>query len=175
MLHKLDKAFVTINRGVLGLMMFLMFIFVFTNVITRYVFGFSLNWAEELARFLMISICFIGAGLALREGRHVAIEIILNIIPSEKIRIGIKVFNAIIILAFMLLLVYLGFAYADSQMAQRSAVMRWSMGYIYWIIPIGSLIFITHLIAILKDFISTTMIEEQIQTEMENTDRREQL
>ena len=73
-LRRLERAFVRLNQGLVMLMMMAMAALVFTNVVTRYLFGFSLNWAEEASRYLMIWVAYLGAGLAMREGRHVAIE-----------------------------------------------------------------------------------------------------
>ena len=48
-------------------MMAVMVALVFTNVVTRYVFGFSVTWAEEFSQYLMVWIAFVGAGLAWRQ------------------------------------------------------------------------------------------------------------
>lgn len=173
MLKKLDRIFVITNLTVIGSMMFTMFALVFINVITRYFFGFSLNWAEELSRFLMISICFIGAGLGIREGRHVAIEFIVGLIPSKTIQKAIRIFNALIIIAFMIALTYLGLLYVESQLDQKSAVLRWNMGYIYLIIPIGALVFIMNLIATIKDYIEIQSIEDFEEKDNAVTEGRE--
>ncbi len=47
---------------------------VFVNVVLRYTTGDSIVWAEEVARHLMIWVTFLGAGLVLRFGGHVAID-----------------------------------------------------------------------------------------------------
>ena len=171
MLIKIEKLFVNINKVLIGIMMFLMFSFVFTNVITRYLFGFSINWSEELSRFLMIAICFIGSGLAMREKRHVAIELFVEFIPSDSVKRIIRIINGLIILAFMGLLAYLGMEYAGTQMAQKTTILRWNMGYIYWMIPIGAVVFILHLVTTFKDYIEPRDLEEDIEYELTIQDR----
>ena len=47
---------------------------VFLNVVTRYLFNNSIIWVEELTQYEMIWVAYLGAGLALREGRHVAVD-----------------------------------------------------------------------------------------------------
>ena len=66
----------TANRAVVFAMMAVMTTLVFINVIARYLFNFSIIWAEEISQYLMIWIAYLGAGLALREGRHVALELL---------------------------------------------------------------------------------------------------
>jgi hypothetical protein len=82
-LRRLERAFVWLNQGLVMLMMMAMAALVFTNVVTRYLFGFSLNWAEETSRYLMIWVAYLGAGLAMREGRHVAIEYLQGLLPPR--------------------------------------------------------------------------------------------
>ena len=65
-----ERWLVTANKGVVFFMMAVMTTLVFVNVVARYMFNYSIIWAEEISQYLMIWIAFLGAGLALREGRH---------------------------------------------------------------------------------------------------------
>ena len=78
-----ERFFVRANQAVIGAMMVVMFALVFTNVVTRYVLGFSIAWAEEVSSFLMIWITYLGAGLALRQGRLVAIDLFQDMLPAR--------------------------------------------------------------------------------------------
>jgi TRAP-type C4-dicarboxylate transport system permease small subunit len=165
MLKRVEKLFVQLNGAAVALMMFTMFILVFMNVITRYVFGFSLNWSDELSRFLMIWTVFLGAGLAMREGRHVAIEFLQSMLP-DKLQKYFRATVGLIIIAFMGVLVILGYSYADAMMATKSPVLRWPIGLVYIVIPIGALAFILHFVTIFRDYLEKTSQEEQIDTEL---------
>ena len=77
----LERAFVRVNQWLVVALMGSMAMLVFVNVITRYVFNFSIIWAEEFSQYLMIWIAYLGAGLALREGRHVAVEMLQDRCP----------------------------------------------------------------------------------------------
>ncbi len=160
MLKRAEKLFVQLNGGVIALMMFLMYVLVFTNVVTRYVFKFSLNWTDELARFLMIWTVFLGAGLAMREGRHVAIDVLQGYLP-KRVKKYFRALIGIIILAFLVVLIVLGYQYANAMMPIKSPVLRWPMGMAYMIIPIGSLAFILHLITIFREY-SEKKTEEEL-------------
>jgi TRAP-type transport system small permease protein len=159
MLKKLETGLVKLNQVVLGLMVFVMFLLVFTNVVTRYIFSYSINWAEELARYLMVWTAFLGAGLGMREGQHVAIELLHDYLPKP-IRKIVKAFVGIVIIGFMAILVYLGVQYALVSMDQNSPVLRWPMGLIYSAIPIGASLFILHLVFIFKEYIQRDSSEE---------------
>ncbi|MEC9102481.1 MAG: TRAP transporter small permease subunit, partial [Pseudomonadota bacterium] len=68
-----ETILVVLNRALVALVLAAVFAIVFVNVVGRYGFGQSFAWVEEAARHLMILGAFSGAGLALREGRLVAI------------------------------------------------------------------------------------------------------
>lgn len=153
MLQAFDKILVKINNFILILMLMLMFVLVFTNVITRYLMGFSLNWAEELSRYLMVWVAYLGIGLAMRDHRHASIQFLYDILP-EKYVPYIKLLVSIVIIIFMVFLVILGFQYSQFAMKNKTAVLRIPIGYIYLCIPIGALTFLLHYILILKDYIT---------------------
>ena len=161
MLRRIEKWFVQANQAVVALTMFLMYLLVSVNVITRYMFKFSLNWTDEIARFLMIWTVFLGAGLAMREGRHVAIELLQNYLP-KKLRKYFRAFVGIIILTFLSILVVLGYQYAQGTMAILSPVLRWPIGMVYMAIPFGLLVFMLHLMTIFSDYMETSVEKEMV-------------
>ena len=74
MLNRIERILVACNRWLLILLLVAMACIVFANVVLRYTTGDSIVWAEEVARHLMIWVTFLGAGLVLRFGGHVAID-----------------------------------------------------------------------------------------------------
>ena len=55
----------------------------FANVVLRYGFSASTSWAEELIRYLMIWITFIGGGICVRRGAHIRMDFIMTVIPPK--------------------------------------------------------------------------------------------
>ncbi len=53
----------------------------------RYVLATPLTWTEELARYLYIWACWLGAPVALRRGSHVVIAVVLDRLPSRIARV----------------------------------------------------------------------------------------
>ncbi|MBS3933751.1 MAG: TRAP transporter small permease subunit [Truepera sp.] len=68
--------------------------------------GRPLDWAMDLATFSFAWAVFLGADVALRHDRHVAVELFANLLP-EKVRRGVRLFNFCLIALFLgALLVY---------------------------------------------------------------------
>ncbi len=60
---------------------------VFLQFFTRYVLNDSLGWTEEIARFLLIAVTFIGSIMAVRKGSHIAVEILYRWMPRPLRRV----------------------------------------------------------------------------------------
>ena len=60
---------------------------VFLQFFTRYVLNDSLGWTEEIARFLLIAVTFMGAIMAVRKQSHIAVEILYRYMPRSLRRV----------------------------------------------------------------------------------------
>ena len=143
-MSRLEQALVAANRGVIFVMMAVMASLVFANVICRYVFTFSIIWTEEVSQYLMIWIAYLGAGLALREGRHVAIELLQDRLPTaleRKLRMAVGG----LVLAFLGVVTVLGFQFVVFVWNQETPVLNIPLGIPSLAIPIGTLLFALHL------------------------------
>ncbi|MEJ8570255.1 TRAP transporter small permease [Microbaculum marinum] len=56
-------------------------IVVFLQFFTRYVLNDSLAWTEEVARYLLILVCFLGSVSAVKRGSHIALEFLMRMVP----------------------------------------------------------------------------------------------
>ena len=84
MLDRIERILVAGNRWLLILLLLAMACIVFANVVLRYTTGDSIVWAEEVARHMMIWVTFLGAGLVLRFGGHVAIDNLHRSVSTRK-------------------------------------------------------------------------------------------
>jgi TRAP-type C4-dicarboxylate transport system permease small subunit len=151
--EKLDKVVLMINETLLVIALTLMFILVFSNVVGRYFFSFTYYWVDELSRYLMISLAFLGMGLAMRRGSHSSFNILQNALP-DTIRKFLRFAVLLIVLVSVAGFCYLGLLYALRSMNNRTESLRWRTGYWYMMIPLGSLLFIWHTLIIAKEYIN---------------------
>jgi len=63
------------------------FVIMVMQVTCRYVLGSPLVWSEELARYLYIWACYLGAPVAMRRGSHIAITLLVDQLPPRAVRI----------------------------------------------------------------------------------------
>jgi TRAP-type transport system small permease protein len=60
-----------------------LFAVVFLQFYTRYVLNSSIGWTEEIARYLLIGVTFVGSIMAMRKGTHIAVEALLVFAPKR--------------------------------------------------------------------------------------------
>lgn len=149
---RFERVLVTLNRWIVIAMMAAMATLVFFNVVCRYVFNHSFIWAEEVSQYLMVWVAFLGAGLALRQGRHVAIEFFQDRLPSRAQRLT-RQLVALVLVALMGILIVLGFQFARFAWDQETPVLNISLGIPYLAVPIGALLLLIHFLFLYRDYI----------------------
>jgi len=131
-------------------MVAIMTVIIIIQVFMRYLFLFSLSWSEEVARYLMIWVSFLGASIALKYGFHIGVEFITNRIP-EKIRGWVHLVAKIGILIFLIYFTIGGFRISWAVRDQDSPALLFSMAYAYLAAPVGGLFMILQLLNLLVE------------------------
>jgi TRAP-type C4-dicarboxylate transport system permease small subunit len=155
-----ERAYVAANRVLIVAMMASMVALVFANVVARYFLNTSIVWAEELSQYLMVWIAFLGAGLALREGRHVSVDLLQDALGPAARR-ALRWLIALVLLAFMATLVVLGFRFAEFAWDLETPMMQARLGIVYLAVPVGALVFVVHLLFIWRDYIAKRFEEPE--------------
>jgi len=161
-----ERAFLFLNRFVCAALLAASCTLVFANVVLRYGFGQSLAWAEEVSRYMMIWLALLGAGLALREGAHIAVETLPDSLPLWPARL-VRGLAVLLIAGFLALMLWLGWHYAQFAMMQRTPVLRLPVGQIYLAIPIGMGLMLVHLALVLRRYVWTERTDDEKAKAME--------
>ena len=147
-----ERWFVEANKWALVLLLAAMSCIVFANVSLRFLTNFSITWSEEVARYLMIWMTFIGAGLALRFGAHVAIANFQEMLPTSAQRL-MRGAVALLLFVFCLIMVWMGYDYMSRMRFQVTPATRVSFSYIYAAMPIGFVLLIAHLLLLARGYV----------------------
>ena len=135
-------------------LLMLMTALMFAQFLGRFIFKNGIFWAEELSRFTMVTMVYLGAGLACKNNEHIRITILDEVIkgPANKV---LHLFIAIISIVFLTAIAKYGFAVLPIVSTQKSANMQITMNLVYMMIPIGSCIMIFYnLVEILELFLA---------------------
>ncbi|AGT33634.1 hypothetical protein M493_17125 [Geobacillus genomosp. 3] len=100
---KVSRFFDRLLNITMALFLAVMFIFVFTNVVLRYVFNSGITWSEEMSRFLFIWLTFLGAIGALKENRHLGVDTLIKRLPRQAKKLVYVIGNLLIFYLLWLL------------------------------------------------------------------------
>ena len=81
-----------------------MVVLVLSNVVLRYVFNSGISVSEELSRWLMVWLTFLGAIVALREHSHLGVDTLVRALPPMGKRICFVLSYSLMLFADWLLL-----------------------------------------------------------------------
>lgn len=126
-----------------------MMVWVFIQVIGRYVFNYTPSYGEELARYLFVWIVFLSLPVVAKRGGHMAIEMITIRLKGSALK-AVRFCSAVFTISFLLIMVIQGAKMVERASFQTSPALEISMSWIYLAIPIGCFIM---LLNVLDDFI----------------------
>lgn len=81
--EQVDLSDLKPEDSIVFLIFWALFAVVLLQVFTRYVLNDSLGWTEEIARYLLIGVTFVGSVMAMRKGSHIAVEALLKYLPPR--------------------------------------------------------------------------------------------
>ncbi len=122
-------------------MMIFSSLLMFTEVICRYLIGKSLGWSEELLRYLLIWMTFLGSYLALKEDEHLRISMFFDRLPSRW-RVPIKWLADLLTIVFFIVFTVLSIKYAIRFWSDVSPLLEIPLGLIYSVMAIGGVLLI---------------------------------
>ncbi|WP_428912101.1 TRAP transporter small permease [Niallia sp. Krafla_26] len=127
-----------IEEWILVASLLLIVTLVFLQVISRYVISYSFGWSEELSRYILIWIAWIGAAYTVRTQKHIRVELVKNIVNET----GKKVIELITLLIWFLFALFLVLngtelisnLFATGQTSPSNEIPMWI---VYLAVPIG--------------------------------------
>jgi C4-dicarboxylate transporter DctQ subunit len=136
---------------VIGVLLLIASVILFSNVVARYVFNESFSWATEVVRYQIIWMVFIGGSVAARRGMHIGVDIIVKF-SGPRIRQAVLLIVYTIAIAFCVYVAYFGIELVMKtrswgQVSPAAQIPMWLM---QLAIPVGSILmgirFLQHLI-----------------------------
>ena len=109
---------------------------VFLQFFSRYALNDSIAWTEEIARYLLMAVGFIGSALAARRGSHIAIELVPNLLPPGLRRWWLLAVGLVSVV-FFAVLTWLAGEIADVMRFQPMVVIDWPLAIVYGAVTLG--------------------------------------
>ncbi len=109
---------------------------IFHQFFTRYALNDSASWTEEIARYLLICVVFVGAAIGVRKNNHVQVDFFYRILPRPLMRLMSTLVDVFRV-------TFLGYAaWLTWQLMQRiggqvMSIIDWPIGLVYGVVLFG--------------------------------------
>lgn len=127
-----------IEKGleVICVALLLLLVGVVTLQIFSRVLNLSIIWTEELARYALVYITFLGAALAYYKGEGLKITTLTEKFP-KKLRIANEYLMGILTILVNIFVAYISISLINSLWDNPTPSLRWSKGMVTLILPVG--------------------------------------
>lgn len=125
---------------VLGLVVF--------QVVSRYVFNTPFVWSEELARFALLWLTFVAAGLVMARRLHVTVSVGDRLL-GHRGRVAVEAFAAVVVLVVCVVLVLAAPQFLSTASRTSSPAAGVPLGWVYGSAVVGFVLMGIHSVALL--------------------------
>lgn len=146
-MRRVADALAALTKAAVALAMGMMAVIISAEVFFRYVLNSSLYFSEELSRFCFIWAGFLGASLALREGGHIGVTVLVDRLPPAVQRRMLAVARVLVLLLLLVVMVA-GASVLPDQWAQQTSTLGFSVFWFYLAVPVGALLMAVQLVAL---------------------------
>ncbi len=123
---------------------------VFVQVFVRYVLQKPLFlWSEELARFGLVWMVFLGIGVGVKNDAHFAMDVLPSFL-GKRWGAALRLFNDICMGIILVLLLLAGIRFTYFGLYQNSPNMEILMFWVFASIPLGAILALTYLVERMK-------------------------
>lgn len=138
-MQRLDGWLAWVEDATMVVAMALATVLITLQVVLRYGFDSSITWAEELTRYAIVWMSFVGAGMGVRAAAHITVDLVPAMLGDE-MRARLRQAMAVVGIAFGAALGWLGaeLVLRAWEGGQVSPALEWPMYLVYLAIPLGA-------------------------------------
>lgn len=159
LLKKVNAAIVKLIDWLLIFLLSGMVLFIFLQVIYRYVLRQPLSWSEELARYFYSGITLFGAAALFRESKHINMSLFTDWLKTPLLKKALSLLSQCICLVFLVIVIWYGWPMSMMiiEFEVESPSMTWlKMGYVFMMLPVASILSVSMVLEViitaLQDF-----------------------
>ncbi len=123
---------------------------IFIQVVFRYGFNHSIYWSEEVGRYTLIWITFIGASVGFKKKAHVGVDFLYKVF-NRKVKLWLTFVSDIVIFVLAAILTVYGIKLALFVRMQTSAALLIPMSFPYSAMWIGGFLTGVHSLSFMVD------------------------
>lgn len=153
LMTKIRRGMNTLLSTIAAIILITMSVLVIYQVFTRYVLNNPADFTEEIIRYLLIWICFIGAAYAFNSRQHMALLFVQSQMKPQARR-ALVIFSDVLVLLFAIFVMLMGgVKLAVSARQEFSSLLGIPRSLVYAMAPIGGVFtIVAQIINLVEDF-----------------------
>jgi C4-dicarboxylate transporter, DctQ subunit len=138
-IRSLFRVLNRVEEYILFVMVLQMGLSIFVQVVMRYVFRSAVTWLDELVHIEVIFLAFFGAGLGIKYGVHISVDVVKSILGKEPYRSVIEAFTHLVTAVYAGVVIYLGMNLISLMMTRvhYTPTLRIPKHYLYFMVCAG--------------------------------------
>ncbi len=129
---------ITVDEWVGFGVFWVLFALILSQVISRYGFNNSITWTEEVARFFLVALTFLGLSIGVRRKAHISVEFFYRYVHGTVHRV-LKIAVDILVVLFFLVSAFLSLRVGNLAMGQRMSTINVPRSVLYYTVLVGFL------------------------------------
>lgn len=101
-MQKIEDIVYAISERLVGILLVTITALVTISVISRFLFAFSIDFAQELVIFCMVWMTFLGTSMGLKEGSLITLTLLIDKLPA-KLQGILRLISRLILLSFFII------------------------------------------------------------------------
>ncbi|MDR2180180.1 MAG: TRAP transporter small permease [Synergistaceae bacterium] len=150
-LNRLDSGVHTvnsINNVLLVAAIVGMFFLLMLQVFARFLFYFTMVWADDVIVFLLISSVFLGSGTATAADKHIRLEFFISYFREETVRI-LLIIADIVSISFLAVICFQTAGLGRQALQTTVGASPVPLGFYYWVVGFGCLVMLLNFAVVL--------------------------
>ena len=143
-LDRVLEGITAVVKWVMIIMTCVIFSITTFTVFTRYIINYVPSWSEEIPRYLLVWITYLGAALAVKFKEHISLDVFFNMMPLKARQVGHLILNGLIAIVAVIMVVYgIGLLnhFGDDKMESIALTNFW----LYLVMPISGTLMLLYL------------------------------
>lgn len=122
------------------------------SVFCRYVLQSPLSWTEEVVLLCMVWLCFLGASIATKHKEHIAIDIVVTLLPRPLAK-AVEVSTTLIVIGILGVVLWQGIRLLEVTQYVTTTALGIPTMYMYAAVPASALLMLIHNLRILAGMV----------------------
>lgn len=158
--EKIRKSIFRIPEIIIIALMIVVLFDMFISVITRYIFGRAIYWAEEIGSFGLAWITMIGTSVAVKRNLHFTMPTFIASLTGNK-KYAFAIITRVLIIIFAIIMISAGYDVMRNSMTMTSPALEINLGFMNSSAILGGILILIYTIRQIIQMIGKGRINSQ--------------